>query len=278
MRQKGKNMNWKKAKTVLIYIFLAVNIFLFLYIKDYNKNEKLDDIRFKTVLENNNITYNLKNNNFPYNIIQTELINSSDKEFIEKFLGKKYKKNEENVFSSEKGILTFGEYLTLEVSEKKKISGLNKKNAADKAKSFIEDKKIYGKNVSYIPVEINEKDGNFIVKFSVKIKGLSLFNTYLEVELSEKGISFIKGDFIKEKSTDEGLTDIMSEKEIILELIYRDEIKNIKEAEITDIEPGFIKSEPGEIIPVYKITINSENTFFIDARYNIKKSERILLI
>ena len=278
MRQKGKNMNWKKAKTVLIYIFLAVNIFLFLYIKDYNKNEKLDDIRFKTVLENNNIEYNLKNINFPYNVIQTELINSSDKEFIEKFLGKKYKKNEENVFSSEKGILTFGEYLTLEVSEKKKISGLNKKNAADKAKSFIEGKKIYGKNVSYIPVEINEKDGNFIVKFSVKIKGLSLFNTYLEVELSEKGISFIKGDFIKEKSTDEGLTDIMSEKEIILELIYRDEIKNIKETEITGIEAVFIKSEPGEIIPVYKITINSENTFFIDARYNIKKSERILLI
>lgn len=271
-------MNWKKAKTVLICIFLAVNAFLLLYLKEYNKNENLDDIRFRAVLENNNIEYNLKNIDFPGIITETELINSSDGKFIEEFLGKKYEKKEKNVFSSEKGTLTFADNMIFEAKEKKKIKGINANNADDKAKSYIEDKKVYSKNVYYNPVEIKEKNGIFSVKFMIEINGLKLFNTFLEMELSESGVSMIKGDFIKEKSHEDEGTDIMSEEEIILELIYRDEIKKIKDAEITGIELGFIKSEPGEIIPAYKITINSEKEFFLDARYNIKKSERILLI
>ena len=103
-------MNFARAKTIMIFIFIFVNIFLLIV---YNlfvlQDKKIDKETLITVLANNNITVDeTLINDDRVTLNGVEVINSAnDKETIAKeFLGKKYEKEKENTYKTDKARLT----------------------------------------------------------------------------------------------------------------------------------------------------------------------------
>ncbi len=281
-------MNFKRAKTILIIIFLFVNIFL-IVINNlfYESDMKVDTKTVSGILLKSGITLKeevLKD--YPAAIpgIEIENIASDGKKLASLFLGKDYNSEKENYYTKNGSALTVADlsvdYKVTEPKDKsfKDISSLNAGNKALKKLN----KMGIGKDTLEVLNISDNGNRNYYVTFSYKYDEYPIFNNHLYVTVTEKGISALKGtviDFDKISNSD---YKIIPATNILLELPSNPDLKNVDEnPEVTGIRLGyFLPMSKGEAsiyaIPAYEIEICNKKIYYYDARENIS-SDVILL-
>ena len=274
-------MNFARAKTILIFIFIFVNIFLLVV---YNflilDHKTIDEKTLMTVLANNNITVDSS-------VISTEevtvngveVINSgSDREnFLESVLGKKYKKIDENTFNSEKMSVIFSSSLveiTTKDNKDKKYKDINELNAGNKVLSTLGKMDFDKSHLSAINVIKNPK-GDFYITVNYSYDDLPVFNHHINVFADSSGIKNIKGSVLSFKELKNQSYDLISVSEVLLDFINLkgEELKN-GETNIIDVKRGYFLNS-GELpvstyaIPAYEIKLKDGRLFYFDARKDI---------
>ncbi|MBE7020827.1 MAG: hypothetical protein E7411_05290 [Ruminococcaceae bacterium] len=281
-------MNFKRAKTILIVIFLFVNIFL-IVINNlfYESDITVDTKTVISILSKSGISLNediLKE--YPVSVprVEVENVAADENKLATLLLGKGYNSSKEHYYSGEGAALTVSElsvdYKVVEPKDKsfKDISPLNAGNKALKKlnKKGIGESALEVENIS------DNGNNNYYVTLSYKFEEYPLFNNHLYVTVTDRGILAMKGtviDFNEIKNED---YKIIPAANILLELPSNPDLKNVdKNPEVTGIRLGyFLPMGKGEAsiyaIPAYEIEISNKKIYYYDARENIS-SDVILL-
>lgn len=281
-------MNFSRAKTILIFIFIFVNIFLMVvYNLFYQEQAAISSDTVVTILSNNGITVDeslIKNYGSTLSGVEIENIATDKERIAALFLGDTFNKTRENYYTNTKASLQISdlaiEYKVTEPSDRgfKDITVLNAGNLTLKALN----KQGIGKSALVVSNVSNTENKNFFITFTYKFKNYPVFNNNLYATVSDKGISSVGGTVISFKDLKNESYDITPTANILVELAGNNELKALEgEKKVTDIQLGYYlplgKTEASMYaIPCYAIEINNKTVYYYDARENISP-EFILL-
>lgn len=273
-------MNFARAKTILIFIFLFVNIFLIVvYNLFFQKVNTVDIDVAIDILKNNNITVEKSLvKHFESSMQGAEVYNvSTDKEkTATMFLGENYTSPRENYYTKEGESLlisdTSVDYKVFDAKDKSfnKITHLNAGNKTLKALN----KKGIGKSVLQVLNITDNGEKNFFVTFMYAYNDYPVFNSNLYATVTDKGITSIKGTVLSFEKIKEKY-NLTPPSNILLELVSNNELKSeFQSVQITGLRLGYYlplgKSETSTYaIPSYEIEVNDCKVFYYDARENI---------
>ncbi len=274
-------MNFARAKTILIFIFIFVNIFLLVI---YNflilDHKTIDEKTLMTVLNNNNITVDLSViSNEEVTVPGVEVINTgNDREnFLNSVLGKKYVKIDENTFNSEKMSVIFSSSLieiTAKDNKDKKYKDINELNAGNKVINTLSKMDFDKSHLNVFNVIKNPK-GDFYITVNYSYNNLPVFNHRLNVFADQSGIKSIKGNVLSFKELKNHSYDLISVSEVLLDFInQKGDDLNDEETSIVDVKRGYFLNS-GELsisayaIPSYEIKLKDGRLFYFDARKDI---------
>lgn len=277
-------MKWSRAKTIFIYIFIFVNIFLFaVYKMNSSEGKQINTQNVIAVLKNYGISANSRVfNSLPGQVKQVEAINiSSEEKFLKALMGKEYK--------SEKGIVTyegktlditssFAEYINSSPKDRK-FSGVNKHNASGKVISYlsktgVNKKTLYAERVS------NSKD-KFGVVAGYEFDGKKIFTKPLLVTASKSGVEKIYGPFLTFAEIEKRYYNTISSESALIDYLsfYGNNYKTA--VELTAVNNGYyIPMNQGSVssyaIPAYEFVFSNNETVYLDAREDIEPEFRLL--
>jgi len=269
-------MNWGKAKTILIIIFLITDIILATTIKFSNvKSESISpEIIDSTIqiLNKHNITVNkelIPTKNPSLRTVEADNVIDSYDDFSKKLLGTNAVALEENRYTSELGTVHFnGDTFSFKTSKNDDsiyIGDVTEKSVQD---FLLKIGFVFNSPVITIS---KIKDTSYTVLISENIKDIPVFSSKVTVEIENEHISLISGKWfnIRENFTgqDSALKSITG---ILVDFIslYNSTVP----CEIKSLELGYTIFETdtfhksATLIPVQKITISSGKEYFIDSR------------
>ena len=277
-------MEWKKAKTILIWLFILVDIYL-LFVNIYNNygNNKIEYDKLKDVLLQNNIylpkdvvTKNKKTffvNEYKKIDITNEIKDTllgdceetSKGRFISKNKNKILKINDDEIYYENKSP-------NFEGFEK-----INEKNAKNILKKYLKLLNIY----DYVVLENVEKENDKLnIRYKFVIDNSEMFSSFLNFVVSNKGIHKIYGT-VSVPNGKKGYDFELSNIETILLNFSRNNQFN-KEVKIKEIKSGcyladYKNAVTAQALPAYMI--KTENKSYIyDARSGVDSSLRELSI
>ncbi len=281
-------MNFKRAKTILIVIFLFVNIFLIVVNNLFYESDMMVDKKTVSgILSKSGITIKeevLKE--YPSTVpgVEIENIAANGAKLATMFLGKEYNSEKENYYTGKGTALTISDlsvdYKVTEPHDKsfKDISSLNAGNKALKKLN----KMGIGKSALEVLNISDNGNNNYYVTLSYKYEEYPLFNNHLYATVTDKGIAAVKGTVIDFQEIKDSDYKIIPANNILLELPSNPDLKNVDEnPQVTGIRLGyFLPMGKGEAsiyaIPAYEIEICNKKIYYYDARENIS-SDVILL-
>ena len=281
-------MNFGRAKTILIYIFLFVNIFLLVvYNLFYEKQNVVNTDTAIALLSKNNITVEKSLiENFASSLEGVEIDNLAvnEEKIASLFLGKTYNSPRDHYYSKEGESLEINDlsvdYKILNPSDKsyKDANSLNVGNKVLKtlAKKNIDNSVLEVSNTS------DNKNGSYFVTIMYKYNDYPVFNNNIHATASTKGLTAVKGTVVSFKKLKDVKYNITPTANILLELLSNGDLKTeFPDAKVTAIRLGYYlplgKSEASiYAIPAYEIEINSKKVYFYDARERIT-AEAVLL-
>ena len=260
-------MNWYRAKTVLIILFILTNIFLFYNIVFSGKNNFYisDDIIKYTVsvLENNGITINseiIPRKKFSAHQFEADNIIESYDEFAKNVLGEDCVKISDILYESAAGTVEYnGDKFTITANSENITE-----NFADEkdAVSFLKN---FGIHIS--DFEYNQGT------FEKKVDNLCVFNSELSVIQSENG-TVISGVWFEKNSKSISSSNEMKPITSVLIDFISDENRPQGNIEITGLEWGYMVYDTENYhksivpVPVWKITLADGSYVYMDARAN----------
>lgn len=276
-------MEWKRAKDILIILFLMIDIFLLGLNVYKNNGTDTDFSKISTVLSKNNIQVSQnvipksKKSGFVYEFYSVSL-----GEDIKKDLLGEYEKKGKNDFSSK------DKNATLSISSNKisynnkepnfkNFSDVNEKNVNKKLKTYI---KMLGIK-KYVKLEsVLANDGEYTVNYSFYIDGNSLFSSKLEFVVSKKGIHTINAILNIPDNSKGYKFELSGIETILLNFGQNSDFK--KTTEIKNITYGYYISEyenavAYQALPVYNIE-TKDNFYIYDARDGVDGSQRCLSV
>ncbi len=277
-------MKWSRAKTIFIYIFIFVNIFLFtVYKMNSSEGKQISTENVIAVLINYNISAEpAVFESLPKKVKQVEAINiSSDEDFLKNLMGKEYK--------SEKGIVT-SEGKTLDITsfyaeyingspKDRKFSGINKHNAPGKVISYLSKTGVNKKNL-YAERVSNSKD-KFGVVAGYEYDGKKIFTKPLLVTASKSGVEKIYGPFLTFIEIEKRYYNTISGESALIDYLsfYGSGYKT--PVELTNVNNGYyIPMNQGSVssyaIPAYEFVFSNNETIYLDAREDIEPEFRLL--
>lgn len=275
-------MQWAKAKTFMIWLFLAVDIIL-LTVLAVNKLTHNKD-------SNENLISILKNNNVN---IREELLNQDtssvfayefssltlNDEIASALIKNPVKKSNTTYESSDKSARMHMDsgYLSYE-NEKPDLpsfKGVTGKNVHKKLEPYL---KLFEIDKYVRPVEISENNGEISVSYSYFFSEKELYSSELAFVVSKDGIKRIHGNInipSKENGYDFTLSGIET---VLINFIQNNTFP--KEETIVSINEGFYLINYknlliAQAIPVYRIKTTNK-TYIYDARDGIDASKRQL--
>ena len=257
-------MEWSRIKTILIWIFASVNIFLFvIFFKGMYSGTELSD----EVIEN---TVNVLSKN---NVIIS-------KDIVPKTLSNARICNVENKYSSVSDMLDYAR----RVCSKNDVAYLDEENTKIRGNNFtctvnsdvnISKPSSYAKsemkktglldNIEYIA---EEKNG--YVYFYLKYDNKIFYDCYLRVMCTKKGIQEIYGhNWLGDTITEGGMAETVSPAEILIDFAVQG--KYSEPVKITDVEAGYYIGNREETVrvtafPVWEITLSDGSVFYYDMR------------
>lgn len=268
-------MNWGKAKSVLIVLFVCADLFLLSIILFFSGDVKQTpgDIvaAASEIIKNGGITVDerfLKEKSSEVYVPELESVTKIPEEFAAKLLGE-IRSEENGTFSGERGELSIdGKYFEFTPSEQILLSS---KNSASSAKKIL---KLLGINDKNIVSETKGAGDNCILHISAQIDGMYLFGSEIDVSFSERGVKKISGCWFSETGnlSDETATKPISGLLVNYALHNADGQKTI-----TDILPGYLigESAPPQSAffpsPCIKIIFSNGNTEYIFSAENAVK-------
>ena len=280
-------MNFGRAKTILIYFFIVVNIFLIYNVLNLSGNSVMvSDETLKdtiNILSSNGIE--LKEGivlNGYENMPSLELSNplSNEKEFAQRLIGSN-KKNSISYYG-EKGILTVYEDIFLfEIKEGFRSNGFKTALPSSKtAKAVIRYLNSLGIDTTYFKWAgtLDKGNGVFEVSFIQRYMSNEFFNSKLVCEITKNGVNSIKGKFFSIDSVS-SLKQIKSPLEILISFSgkYGRTEKNIV---INNITTGYYTEQNSNefsslpALPCYKLSLKNGNVYYYDAIYGTFISKR----
>lgn len=275
-------MQWAKAKTIMIWLFLIVDIILLTVlavnkIKNKDSNEQLIGV----LKQNNvNIREELLNHNsekiFAYEFLAPNLTD----EIAGEFLKNPVKKDNNFYESKDKTARLKMDSGYIEYENKNPdfsgFGGVNENNITHKLGHYL---KILGINNYVKPALISKENEDIIVSYSYFFNDIELYSAELNFVVSQKGIKKISGNINipnKESGYDFTLSGIET---VLLNFIQNNTFLN--EETIVSINEGYYLINYqnlliAQAIPVYRIKTTNK-TYIYDARDGIDASKRQLL-
>lgn len=274
-------MEWKKAKNILIIMFLMIDVFLlglnfFQSPKSNGDYEQLNTMLLKNNIQlSENVSLKNKKNVFVY-----EFYFSDVKEELKKTLLGEYFKTEKNEFVSKnkKATLSINGNKISYFNTNPNFDGFGKvkeKNVQKKLKPYL---KMLGIEKYAKFDKVVYADGEYTVTYNFFVDNNQLFSSSLEFVVSEKGIHKILGNLnVPDKA--KGYKFELSNLETIL-VSFSQNVNFSDVTKITEITYGYFISEyenavVSQALPVYMIKA-SGNTYIYDARDGVDSSQRSL--
>lgn len=277
-------MEWKRAKSILIMLFVVIDVIL-LSINIYSNSgkNKVEYNELNTILKANNIivTEDAIGKNKSRAFVYEYIIPDVSGEVKKELLGT-YTEDSENVFVSSEQDATLEIENNRIIYENKNPSfpefkNISKKNPEKKLKKYL---KMLGVE-KHTKLSYTKQDNEFIiVNYIFEVSRTELFSSEITFKVSEKGIHEIDGtlcipDF--EKGYEFELSNIET---ILLNFSRNNTFE--KEVKITQIKLGCYLSEyknavTAQALPVYMIK-TADKTYLYDARDGVDSSQRQLLV
>lgn len=257
-------MEWSRIKTILIWLFTAVNIFLFAtYFKGIYSGTDLSDEVVKntiTVLSQNNVVISegvMPKTHSNAKICNVENRYSSVSVMLE---------DARNV-SAQKGISYLAE-------ENTKIRGntftctVNAAgNVSNPAKHVKSEMKKTGL-LNDVEYTTEEKDG--YVYFYLKYDNKIFYDCYIRVKCTDKGIQEIYGhNWLGDTITEGGMAETVSPAELLIDFSVQMGYK--EQVTVKSVEAGYYVGDRAETVrvtafPVWEITVSDGGVFYYDMR------------
>lgn len=275
-------MQWAKAKTIMIWLFLAVDIIL-AAVLTVNKisDGKNDKEMLINVLKNNNLSIrsellDIENNSiFAHEFTGLTLTNELISDFI-----KNPVKIDNNTYESEDKtarIHSDSGYFTYENTNPdfSGFSGINEKNANSKITPYLKKLKI---NKYVKPTNVFRQNDDICIEYGYFFDGMELFSSKLTFVANKNGIRKIYGN-INIPNEKQGYDFTLSEPETVLINFIQNNTFSSPET-IVSITAGYycINYENlllSQAIPVYRIKTTTK-TYIYDARSGIDSTDRQL--
>jgi|GEM_PF-430274 len=275
-------MNWARAKTWLIVLFLCVNAFLLYYIvKSHIESSYVDRKTIEqtvAMLQKNGISVDI-------NIIPTRLPNLNPIEMdnalkdndalAQAVLGGGYTKlTDYSYVKGSKQLYMYGDMIRYEAGgASDAISGLTQSNAADTVRSLFG---YYGFDTQSAEAALTASaDDVYTVVLIQKVEGYPVFDSSFEVTLSSKGISgFVGSWFVPSPSGGmfRSSDNVISAASVLIDFITTPErVKNGSNA-ISGISIGYTTDKKdayhsaATAMPVWCITTSDGMKYYYDAR------------
>lgn len=261
-------MNWSRAKTILIFLFLGTAIFqLFVIFTSDNKANKISpEIITSTaqILRENGININesiipKENYSLPLAIADNAITDYS--EFASLLIGKDNNVVNDKEYSSSIGTIRFYANRFNFTMKNSAVYSENKDNVAlENSKKFLE---AIGFDLSTAEKEVKKTESGYCVVFTNTVASLPVFNSQTVVSSNNAQGTWFN---IIDKTNTVRLKSITS---VLIDLI-KEEIS--KPSEITDISLGYVIPENKTyqksvtLIPAWQITFDSGKKITIDAR------------
>lgn len=265
-------MNWSRAKTILIILFLCTAVFQASVL--YSSNKKISNISpeilessIKILAENDvyidSKTIPAKNYTLPY--IETENAVSDYQEFAKLILGEDISKTSDAEFVSELGTVSFsGNSFIIDTKVPSYANTKNERQVQITAKEILKELGINTKNAT---IEPKKSGSSYEFIYKNMPEDVPIINSGLTLTISDSSLK-ISGNWfnITEKSSSVKLRSITA---VLIDIIKEDIQKPTK---ITDVCLGYIIPESdmfqksASLVPVWQITFEDGKSLRIDAR------------
>lgn len=274
-------MDWSRAKTILIFIFLILNIFLVYNIsKQENKDivvtqQEISDI--KAILEKSNIELKatISNKIKPKSFLKIEDFIYKEEDLANRFFGSMEgvtKTNIPNAVVYKKGSKSIEIYSDKKLIYKDEaptdnIEGFSKSKAINYVQNYLKTMGIYSKDA--VVDRFDNVNYQYKINFKQELKGNQIFASYMNIELSNKGITRIERVWVKPVEFFDAPKDIKAPTEILL--IFAKDFTNKEKVSIDAISLGYyfpledFKNATVSAIPAWKIELSTGQIFFYNA-------------
>ncbi len=277
-------MEWKKAKTILIWLFIVIDICLLaynIYLNFGNNRVQLEEL--SPILKENNIVISedisAKNRKSVFvheyksaeitDELKDVLLGSYDEISKGRYISKDKKivlKTDNNEFFYENKSPDFSDF-----------NKLKEKNAEKILKKYL---KLLGVSEYAKLEEIKTDDEKITVNYSFEINGLEIFSSDLIFVISQKGIHKMYGT-LNVPNIETGYEFELSNIETIF-LNFSRNNKNSSEVKIEQLKLGCYLSDyenavTSQALPAYMIKTN-DKIYIYDARDGVDSSQRQLAI
>ena len=257
-------MEWSKIKTILIFIFLIVNAFLFtMYFKGIYKDTNLNQQVVEdtvSILARNNVS--VDKSVMPKTHSNAKICNVENKySTVSKMLdaARSFSKQNNVDYLNKERTDIHGNTFTCLVNETKPVSNYVKYAKKEMKKTGLLE------NADYSTVE---KDGYlfFYLKFEDKI----FYDSYIRVKTTENGIQEIYGNnWLGDSVTEGGMAETVSPAEILINFATR--MNFDAKVDVDSIESGYYIGNRDETVrvtafPVWKISLKNGDVYYYDMR------------
>lgn len=275
-------MNWSGAKSWLIVLFAAINIFLIFTLIQINTQSSAIDKQTISdtvnILKKSDITVNP--DIIPDTLPKLGAIdvynNASDTDKLaEQILGEDKSKVNEHMYTLGTKRLGFdGDIMYF--SDDSPSDTLSLSNA-DSAKSYvIQQLRAYGFNLDSAVSSASEADGLYTVYISQKIDQYALIDSFFHVTLSQNGIYSIEGSWFCPSSEQDMFSGDSARVRSIITILFefvRDNARiNAGSNEIVGISLGYITGDKqsyhkhSSAMPMWCIKCSDGNEYYYNAR------------
>ena len=284
-------MNWAKAKTILIIVFLLLNVFLFMIYSSILKSNSETDVRQLTqVLEKNNIT--LPQNRLkktPARLRSVELLNlaGDNQNCAKNFLKDGYTAVSETEYKKGSQTLLINRS-TVEFIDSNpqdpSYQGISEEKAEKKISRELNQLGIPEDTLECVR-KFRNTSGHLVLMYNLKYGDFSVFNSALQVIVCPSGITNIKGVLLAVNETNplEMQYDILNAQHILLELLNNPELDDSTPQEILEVNLGYYipKNDfvmSADAIPAYQIMLANGKIYYYDARTSVPNTVRLLAV
>lgn len=289
-------MNWSKTLTVLIIVFLILNIGLwriyeFENQKQYTLSQENEQRIKKILLDNNIIMYELLPNYFPMQKLSVEYISVDQEKVVKSIFGKIIPVSINN--ESSKSYQMGTEKIIFKMQEEKgkilyenpkgraKVEDFNNKSLIEKnAKSFAEDLTLGASDLKLIRY-LEIKENYYVLEFCETYQDNILFTSYVKIKYTIDGITEAEAFRYRPIGMIGNKRNIYPPDEVLYNFmqVIRQESEN-EPIFIKGIDIGYnigLESQGDEItataIPYYRILLDTGEIYYINAYKNEVKPE-----
>lgn len=267
-------MNWSKAKTILIVLFILTDIFLVSILLSGEGANVISEETIKEtvqVLSNNGISIDetlIPAKTTPLSYIEADNVIGDYQSFAKTVLGEEIYKNQDGSFSSSKGRIEFsGNNFQFACGEDIDLTETDEDAVVSLAESTLTG---WGISTKSAHSTVTKSDNVFTVTYKNYYDNAPVFNQEVSVNIvgstviSAEGSWFNVNDMKLEKGNLKPITSTL------IDLISV--IENTDNIKITKIELGYEAPDvtsyhkSATLIPSWKITLDDGTSYYMDAR------------